>query len=147
MAKSVPKSRRGQRIAFPRLVSWAEQRRALGEKVLSRQHFRCGGDGKPAGAIPVGGRLPLQAQPRPITNDFVKPAKEMVDAMPPRKVLLSWIGYADFRALAATLPARQQSEVLAGLNPPTPLLGQTGPLKTLLDQERFDEVHLLSGHG
>jgi DNA-binding NtrC family response regulator len=59
---------------------------------------------------------------------------------------VSWIGYADFRALAATLPPDQQAEVLAGLNPPTPLVGQAGPLKTLLDQEHFDEVHLLTSH-
>jgi DNA-binding NtrC family response regulator len=63
-----------------------------------------------------------------------------------RRVLVSWIGYADFRALAATLPPDQQAEVLRGLNPPTPLPGQAGPLKTLIDHERFDEVHLLTGH-
>src|SRR4051812_40903380 len=66
--------------------------------------------------------------------------------MATRRVLLSWIGYADFRALAATLPPAQQAEVLRGLNPPTPLVGQAGPLKTLLDAERFDEVHLLTSH-
>jgi transcriptional regulator with PAS, ATPase and Fis domain len=60
---------------------------------------------------------------------------------------VSWIGYADFRALAATLGPDEQAAVLAGLNPPTPLAGQAGPLKTLVDQERFDEVHLLSAHG
>src|SRR5262249_14975426 len=43
-------------------------------------------------------------------------------------------------------PERQAS-VLKGLNPPTPLVGQAGPLKSLLDQERFDEVHLLTDHG
>jgi DNA-binding NtrC family response regulator len=64
-----------------------------------------------------------------------------------RRILISWIGYADFRALAATLPPEQQTEVLQGLNPPTPLVGQAGPLKTLVDQERFDEIHLLSAHG
>ena len=66
--------------------------------------------------------------------------------MAARRVLVSWIGYADFRALAATLPPAQQAEVLRGLNPPTPLTGQAGPLKTLLDAERFDEVHLLTSH-
>jgi DNA-binding NtrC family response regulator len=66
--------------------------------------------------------------------------------MKPRRILLSWIGYADFRALAGTLPPEQQSEVLEGLNPPTPLVGQAGPLKTLLDREQFDEVHLLTSH-
>ncbi|HEX4606584.1 MAG TPA: sigma 54-interacting transcriptional regulator [Urbifossiella sp.] len=66
--------------------------------------------------------------------------------MPARRVLVSWIGYADFRALAATLPPAQQAEVLRGLNPPTPLAGQAGPLKTLIDAERFDEVHLFTSH-
>lgn len=63
-----------------------------------------------------------------------------------RRVLVSWIGYADFRALAATLPPAQQVDVLRGLNPPTPLTGQDGPLKTLLGRERFDEIHLLTSH-
>ncbi|WP_165228070.1 sigma-54 interaction domain-containing protein [Aquisphaera insulae] len=66
--------------------------------------------------------------------------------MATRRVLVSWIGYADFRALAATLPEDRQAEVLRGLNPPTPLVGEAGPLRTLLDAERFDEVHLLTGH-
>jgi DNA-binding NtrC family response regulator len=73
-------------------------------------------------------------------------AKELVKAMQPRRILLSWIGYADFRALAATLPPDQQAEVLRGLKPPTPLVGQAGPLKCLIDQERFDEIHLLTSH-
>lgn len=63
-----------------------------------------------------------------------------------RRVLLSWIGHADFRALAATLAAGQQAEVLRGLNPPTALMDQSGPIKTLLDSEAFDEVHLLTSH-
>jgi DNA-binding NtrC family response regulator len=67
-------------------------------------------------------------------------------AMPARRILVSWIGYADFRALAATLPPGAQAEVLRGLNPPTPLPSQAGPLKTLLDRERFDEVHLFTSH-
>ncbi|AMV26466.1 Transcriptional regulatory protein ZraR [Gemmata sp. SH-PL17] len=70
----------------------------------------------------------------------------MVLIMATRRVLVSWIGYADFRALAATLPPDQQADVLRGLNPPTPLTGQAGPLKTLLDHESFDEVHLLTSH-
>src|SRR4051812_12352485 len=66
--------------------------------------------------------------------------------MPTRRILVSWIGYADFRALAATLPPERAAEVLRGLNPPTPLTGQAGPLKTLIDRERFDEVHLFTSH-
>jgi DNA-binding NtrC family response regulator len=67
--------------------------------------------------------------------------------MKPRKILVSWVGYTDLRALAATLPPEQQAEMLKGLNPPTPLAGQAGPLKTLIDQERFDEVHILTQFG
>src|SRR3989440_12104960 len=71
-------------------------------------------------------------------------SKKMVHPMQPRRILLSWIGYADFRALAATLPPEQQAEVLQGLNPPTPLAGQAGPLKCPPEQERVDQVTLFT---
>jgi transcriptional regulator with PAS, ATPase and Fis domain len=64
-----------------------------------------------------------------------------------RRLLFSWIGHADLRAMAATLPPDQQEEVLRGLKPPKPLPGEAGPLRCLLDQETFDEIHLLSDHG
>ena len=67
--------------------------------------------------------------------------------MPTRRILFSWIGHADLRAMAASLPDGQQEEVLKGLNPPKPMPDQPGPLKCLLDAEQFDEVHLLSDHG
>lgn len=67
--------------------------------------------------------------------------------MASRRILFSWIGYNDLRAMAATLPQSEQEKVLKGVNPPTPLPGQSGPLKCLLDAEQFDEVHLLSDHG
>ena len=64
-----------------------------------------------------------------------------------KRFLFSWIGHADLRALAAHLPVDEQEGVLKGLKPPTPLTGQSGPLKCLLDTERFEEVHLLSDLG
>jgi DNA-binding NtrC family response regulator len=64
-----------------------------------------------------------------------------------RRILFSWIGYADLRAMAASLPAEAQKDVLKGINPPTPAFGQAGPLKCLLNQEKFDEIHLLTDHG
>lgn len=66
--------------------------------------------------------------------------------MPTRRILFSWIGHADLRAMAASLPESEQKEVLKGLNPPKPMPDQPGPLKCLLDAEQFDEVHLLSDH-
>lgn len=66
--------------------------------------------------------------------------------MATRRVLFSWVGHADLRAMAASLPEYEQSEVLKGLNPPRPMPDQPGPLKCLLDAEQFDEVHLLSDH-
>ena len=64
-----------------------------------------------------------------------------------RRILFSWIGHADLRAMAASLPESEQQEVLKGLNPPKATPGQPGPLKCLLDAEQFDEIHLLSDHG
>lgn len=66
--------------------------------------------------------------------------------MPTRRILFSWIGHADLRAMAASLSETAQKEVLKGLNPPKPMPDQPGPLKCLLDAEQFDEVHLLSDH-
>ena len=67
--------------------------------------------------------------------------------MQSKRVLFSWIGHADLRALAANLAPADRDAVLKGVRPPNPLVGESGPLKTLLDAERFDEVHLLSDHG
>lgn len=66
--------------------------------------------------------------------------------MPTQRILFSWIGYADLRALAASLPEPEQREVLKGIPNPNPTPGQPGPLKCLMDNEQFDEVHLLSDH-
>jgi len=66
--------------------------------------------------------------------------------MSSRRLLFSWIGHADLRAMAASLSDDERKEVLKGVNPPKPLTNQSGPLKCLLDNERFDEIHLLSDH-
>src|SRR4051812_3354422 len=66
--------------------------------------------------------------------------------MPTRRILFSWIGYADLRSMAASLSADECQEVLKGIPSPKPTPGQPGPLKCLLDLEKFDEVHLLSDH-
>ncbi len=66
--------------------------------------------------------------------------------MSTRRVLFSWIGATDLRAAANSLPESEQQELLNGLRPQTPLVGEVGPIKCLLDQERFDEIHLLSNY-
>lgn len=68
----------------------------------------------------------------------------MVVQLATRRILLSWIGHTDLRAMATSLPSSEQKEVLKGINPPIPLPEQPGPLKCLLDVEHFDEVHLLT---
>lgn len=65
--------------------------------------------------------------------------------MPRTHLLVSWIGHADLRALARNLDRRTATELTDGL-PPGRVEGD-GPLKTLLDQVSFDEVHVLSNFG
>jgi len=87
-----------------------------------------------------------------------------VDAMPSRCILFSWIGQDDLREMASSLPEPEQAKVLKSLNPalgftvqvagcqakvlsaPQPLVNKAGAIKCLLEQEEFDEVHLLSDH-
>ena len=61
------------------------------------------------------------------------------------RILFSWIGHNDLLSATATESPEQQSRVLAALEIERrlPLKAQEGPVKTLLDQEGFDEVHLL----
>lgn len=60
------------------------------------------------------------------------------------RILVTWIGQADYRAMALGLPSAEREKVLAQLKPgPAPRDG-TGPIRTLLERESFDEVHLLS---
>jgi hypothetical protein len=83
----------------------------------------------------------------PPVQCFLYIDKDCGTAMQARRILFSWIGYADLRAMASSLSGDEQKDVLKGLNPPTPLKDQPGPLKCLLNVEKFDEIHLLSDHG
>lgn len=61
-----------------------------------------------------------------------------------RRVLISWIGHADLRAFAATLEGPERDELFRAVKrEPTE---SPGPIRTLLDRERFDHVHLLSNY-
>lgn len=76
----------------------------------------------------------------PTTIRFVFVTNGLVMAR--QRILVSWIGHADLRAFAQTLPPPKRFELLKivraqPLDPP-------GPTKSLVDNEQFDEIHLLS---
>jgi DNA-binding NtrC family response regulator len=66
--------------------------------------------------------------------------------MPRKRLLASWIGHNDMRAFALSLPAQQRDEVLTALPGPRPAENEVGPIKTLVERERFDEIRLLSNY-
>jgi len=66
--------------------------------------------------------------------------------MPSRRLLVSWIGHADLTAMANERPEPERQAILSALGPrPNPSL-RTGPVRTLVEAEAFDEVHLLSNY-
>ena len=68
--------------------------------------------------------------------------------MPKRRVLASWVGHHDLLAAAAAGDRKLQEKVVAQLKirREIPLRQQTGPVRTLLNQESFDEIHLLGDY-
>ncbi len=66
--------------------------------------------------------------------------------MPRKRLLASWIGHNDIRAFALSLPAEQRDKILTALPGPRPSENEVGPIKTLVEQERFDEIRLLSNY-
>ena len=63
-----------------------------------------------------------------------------------KRLLASWIGHNDMRAMALSLPAKQRDEILKALAGPTPTEKELGPIKTLVEQEQFDQIRLLSNY-
>lgn len=61
-----------------------------------------------------------------------------------KRILFSWIGDTDFRGLAPSLSQKDRDR----LGEEIPRLDDTpnggGPIRTLLDKENFDEIHLIS---
>jgi DNA-binding NtrC family response regulator len=67
--------------------------------------------------------------------------------MPSRKrVLVQWIGHTDLRAMAGALPAGRQKAILDQIGGKPTKEGDNGPVATLLANEEFDEVHVLSNY-
>lgn len=63
-----------------------------------------------------------------------------------KRILVSWIGHADLRGMSEALPQRQQAELAKVIGEIKGKPG-AGPIRTLLDRESFDEVHLLTNYG
>ena len=65
--------------------------------------------------------------------------------MAARRILVSWIGHNDLQGMASDLPEPRQKQILEQINRPS--RKQKGPIRTLIEQESFAEIHLLSnGH-
>lgn len=64
------------------------------------------------------------------------------------RILTSWVGHNDLLSAAAAQDQEFQKRVLStlGIERQMPLRKQSGPVKTLLDQEHFDEIHLLGDY-
>lgn len=58
--------------------------------------------------------------------------------MPRKRLLASWIGHNDMRAFAMSLPEKQREELLAALPGPRPAENEVEPIKTLVEQVKFD---------
>ncbi len=66
--------------------------------------------------------------------------------MSKNRILYSWIGHNDLLGMAGDAPPDQQSRILGALKIDRKVVKQDGPIKSLLNQEAFDEIHLLSNY-
>ncbi len=60
------------------------------------------------------------------------------------RILVSWIGHADLKSLFGSGSQKVQDKVKAIVRPPYNPPEDGGPIKTLLNQESFDRIYLLS---
>ena len=63
-----------------------------------------------------------------------------------RRLLVSWVGHADLLAMAHDLPASRRDKLLHALNVRPTAGYKEGPIRSLLDHETFQQVHLLSNY-
>lgn len=66
--------------------------------------------------------------------------------MAKRRVLVQWLGHSDLRALAAASSASRAKKILESIRSSPSEPGDLGPTKTLLSQQKFDEVLLLTNY-
>ncbi|MFC1765493.1 sigma-54 interaction domain-containing protein [Planctomycetota bacterium] len=63
-----------------------------------------------------------------------------------RRVLVSWIGHTDIRAMGLSLPKERQTKLSTIVGDLNGVKDHSGPVKTLLVNETFDQIHLLSNY-
>ena len=66
--------------------------------------------------------------------------------MAEERVLVSWIGHADLRAMSVDLTADKRKEVLRVVGDGSQQADAPGPIRTLTEAECFDRVFLLSNY-
>ena len=71
--------------------------------------------------------------------------------MSKKRILVSWIGVADCKAMAATTDKKTLDRIIEAFAhidhfPKNLDRAGDGPIKTLIDRENFDEIHLLSDY-
>lgn len=62
------------------------------------------------------------------------------------RILISWIGHTDLRAMAAEQPPALQEQIAQVVGVATSFQGGMGPVRTLVEAEAFDRVYLLSNY-
>lgn len=64
--------------------------------------------------------------------------------MSQRRILVAWIGDTDIRSMASQLDDEKRTAVLTALERPRKRDIELGPIRTLVQQEAFERVHLIS---
>lgn len=65
-------------------------------------------------------------------------------AVSKKRTLVSWIGHNDLLGMAMDLPAAQQKKLLDLIKRDLPAKKQAGPIRTLVENVEFAEIHLVS---
>jgi len=88
--------------------------------------------------------VPIDRKTYGDTIKFVKVQKGLY--MSKKRLLISWIGHADLRAMTTSLPKADQKRIFKELKLSLNNAGSDGPIKTLLKHETFDEIHLIDNY-
>ncbi|MEZ6096875.1 MAG: sigma 54-interacting transcriptional regulator [Pirellulaceae bacterium] len=63
-----------------------------------------------------------------------------------RRILLTWIGHTDLKAMGASLPPAKRKSLSATLRAEIAENTGIGPVKSLVEKEKFNQIHILSNY-